>query len=204
MSMEARREPFTPDPLLGALIGLCPVVAASDSLADGVILGLGAALSALVLGLSLPSLKSLMPARLRSPMAFALAAGLAALYGLAAEAYSPLLAKGLGIYLPLVAVNCLVLASLRRGLRPGEDSALGLAATVFLYFLVSVLVAGLREVLGAGSLTLPTPGLSPRSLVILESPPLRLLVAPAGGFMVLGCLAAAYRLVQRVRGRRLP
>lgn len=204
MSMQARREPFTPDPLLGALIGLCPVVAASDSLADGVVLGLGAVLSALVLGLSLPSLKSLLPARLRAPIALALAAGLAALYGLAAEAYSPLVARGLGVYLPLVAVNCLVLASLRRGLKPGEDTALGLAATAFLYLLVVVLIAGLREVLGAGRLTLPTPGLSPESIVLLESPPLRLLVAPAGGFMILGCLAAGYRLAQRARGRRLP
>lgn len=201
--MEARRDAFIPDPVLGGLLGLCPLVAAADTLADGVILGLGASLSAAILGAGLPAFREFIPDRLRAPLALGLAAFLAALFGLAAEAYSPALAAGLGLYLPLIAVNCVTLAALRRGIR-SEELKPGLLRSSLSYLLAAVLISALREAVGLGRLTLPTPGPSPYTLVFFDEAPFRLLAAPAGGFLILGCLAAAYRFALRALGRRLP
>jgi electron transport complex protein RnfE len=202
-SMDEKREPFVPNPVVGGLLGLCPLVAAADSFADGAVIGLGAALSALALGALLPLLRGILPQRLRSPVAFVLAASFAALYSVGVEAYSPSLASGLGLYLPLTAVNCIVIATLRHSLREDGKTFPWLLGTASGYLLVALLLSGLREFLGTGSLTLPSPG-SPSALVFSQSPPLRILVAPAGGFMLLGCFAAIYRFVLRIRGRRIP
>lgn len=201
--MEKQRDPFVPNPIAGGLLGLCPLVAAADSLADGVAVGLGAALSALALGALVPLIKRSLPRRLRSPVAFVVAASVAALYSLGVEAYSPILASGLGLFLPLTAVNCIVIASLRHSLRDEGSPFPWLLPTAAGYLLVAVLLAALREALGMGCLSLPSPG-SPEVLAFAERPPLRLLVSPAGGFILLGCFAALYRFLLRISGRRIP
>jgi Na+-translocating ferredoxin:NAD+ oxidoreductase subunit E len=201
--MDERLKPFVPNPVMGGLLGLCPLVAAADSFADGAVIGLGAALSALALGALLPLLRGVLPQRLRSPVAFILAASLAALYSVGVEAYSPALASGLGLYLPLTAVNCIIIATLRHSLRDEGSPFPWLLPTAAGYLLVALILSGLREFLGAGTLTLPSPG-SPSAIAFTQAPPLRLLVAPAGGFMLLGCFAALYRFVLRIKGRRIP
>ncbi len=205
--MGAPRDAFTPDPVLGAFLGLCPLVAAARDFASGMILGLGVALSVPLLGLAARSLRTMAPERLRAPGALVLAAGFAAVYALIIAAYSPLLATGLDIYLPLLAANCLTLAALKRGLRSEQEGGGGLRGMVIMagfYLLAAMAISALRELVGLGRLSLPHAGLAPRVLVLTTSPPFRLLASPAGGFMLLGLVAAVYRWALRRRGRRLP
>lgn len=202
--MAEEREGFIPNPVLEGLIGLCPIIVTSGNFAAGTIVALGIFFSMLCLGAILPALRGLFAERLRAPLAFALAAVLAAGWALVAEAWSPPLASLTGIFIPLTLVNCLVLASLRRGVRNEDSFASWLLPTAGFYFLTVVLISAFREGLGAGRLTLPLPGPEVTSLMFFPAPPLRLLTAPAGGFILLGLLAALYRGLQKKTGRRIP
>jgi electron transport complex protein RnfE len=202
--MDRKENAFLPNPVIGSLIGLCPIVVVSGNFASGVMVALGILLSMLALGALLPAIRGLFPERLRAPLAFALAAVFSAAYGLAAEAYSPLLSTLTGIFIPLTVVNCLILTTLRRGIRDTESIAAWVLPTAFLYFLTVVLLSAFREALGSGRLTLPTPGELPMTLAIFDTAPLRILTSPAGGFILLGCFAAIYRMILRKQGRRIP
>ncbi len=202
--MEKKSSPFLPDLMLGSLVGLCPVIVVSGNFASGVIVALGILFCTLVMSLLMPALRSLFPERLRAPLAFGLAAAFTALYAVLAEAYSPLLSSLAGIFIPLTLVNCIVLATLRRGIRTEEATTRGVILKSFMFFSLLILVSAFREIAGAGRITLPMPGTEAHILTLFSLPPLRLLTAPAGGFILIGCLAALYRFVQRrLLGRRI-
>lgn len=202
--MERKDARFLPNPVIGSLVGLCPIIVVTGNFASGTIVALGILISMLVLGVMLPTLRSLFPERLRAPAALAIAACLSAGYSLVAEAYSPALSSLVGIFIPLTIVNCLVLTTIKRGIRAEEPFSAWVLPNSFLYFITVVLIAAVREILGLGRLTLPLPGDVPRTIIFMESAPLRLFSAPAGGFILLGCLAGLYRVLLRKSGRRIP
>jgi len=212
--MSDRAKPFIPNPVLGGLMGLGPLAVAARSLADGIVLGLGAALSSLALGALLPALRSRLPERFRAPASLALSTFLAMVYGLAVEIYLPIETSGLWIYLPLLAVNCLCLHSIRLSASPSErgpekKGSFGtIAQEATGYLVIACALGAFREACGLGTLTLPnlgsTSGGGIMRIVFAPEPPLRLLAAPAGGFITLGLMTAVYRLALRIRGRRIP
>lgn len=209
--MSADRKGFIPNPVLAGLVGICPLIAASRSLAEATIYGLGAALCAFLLGAVAPPLKSIIPERLQAPSMLSLSCAAALVYGYGARIYSPAIAAGLWIYLPLLAVSGLSLGVLRRTqassdrIGPDGQSQFGVVALeggVFL--LTAATFGGARELIGLGTLTLPLPGLNPPRLQLADFAPLQVLVSPAGGFILIGFAVAAYRSILRVSGRKLP
>lgn len=202
--MEKEQAPFLPDPLLGCLLGLCPAIAVSGNFASGSTIGLGLLVSMVFLGLIIPFIRRFFPERLWAAMAFALAAIIAALYSALVEAYSPLLATVTGLFLPLIAVNCLVLSTLRKAIRKDEGLWNWLLPSSLLYFVSLLLISALREILGSGSLTLPLPPGFANTVAIFPEAPLRLLSTPAGGFILLGFLVFTERLILDHQGRRIP
>jgi Na+-translocating ferredoxin:NAD+ oxidoreductase subunit E len=197
------REGFVPNPVLAGLVGVCPLVAAATNLASGFSYGLGAALCAIALGVIVPPARIILPDRLQAPATLALSAALALLFGFCLRIYSPVIASSLWIYLPLIAVSGLSLKSLRLSSlssRFGPDGRSRLATIsieAFMFLLTSTFIGGARELFGLGILTLPSSGLSLSSVTVVNIEPLRMLVSPAGGFMLLGFLVAAYRAVYR-------
>ena len=208
--MSELRDGFVPNPILAGLVGICPLVAASRSLAEGAVYGLGAALCAVALGALAPAARALVAERLQAPATLALSAALALAFGFCVRAYSSAIAAGLWLYLPLLAVSGLSLSTLRRSSNPerfgpdGRSRLADIALESLMFLLLAALVGGGREILGLGTLTLPTPGMAPARLVFSDFAPLRILVAPAGGFMLLGFLVAAYGSLVRARGRGRP
>lgn len=209
--MSERRAPFVPNPVLGGLLGICPLVAAANTLANGLVLGVGAALSVALLALALPSIYAFVPDRLRAPSSLALSAAFALLIGTAVEAFSPVTARGLGVYLPLLAVNCVSLQALRRG-PPNSDHGnldgarrignASLLVEALGYAAAATLIGALRELAGAGTLSFPLPAGQSFLLSLADESPAPLFAAPAGGFILLGSLAALYRIATRGRGRK--
>lgn len=206
--MSEIKEGFVPNPILAGLVGICPLVAAAKSLAEGIVYGLGAALCALALGAIVPFMRNAIADRLIVPASLAVSASLALSYGFCVRIYSPTIAAGLWIYLPLLAVSALSLSVLRlsfpngRFLSDGRSFIGTIALESLLFLLTAALVGGLREIAGLGTLTLPTPGFSPARVVFTDLAPLRLLVTPSGGFILLGFLVAAYRSIVRMGRRR--
>jgi Na+-translocating ferredoxin:NAD+ oxidoreductase subunit E len=205
--MSELRESYVPNPILAGLVGICPLVVASRSLAEGSAYGLGVALCAFTLGLAAPPLRSLIAERLQPPATLALSAALALAYGFCVRAYSAPIAAGLWLYLPLLAVSGLSLGALRRSPNPdrygpdGRSRLVDIALECLMFLLLAAFLGAFRELLGLGTLTLPTPGMSPSRLVLTDFAPLRVLVSPAGGFIIVGFLAAAYRALSHA-GRR--
>jgi Na+-translocating ferredoxin:NAD+ oxidoreductase subunit E len=201
-------EGFVPNPVLAGLVGICPLAAASKSFAEGLVYGLGAALCAFALGAIVPFVRGLVADRLKAPATLALSGALALSYGICVRLYSPTIAAGLWIYLPLLAVGGLSLSVLRRSPASGRSGPEGnpmlgaIAVESLLFALTAAFVGAAREVIGLGTLTLPGPGLSLPRVAISDFAPLRILVSPAGGFILLGFVVAAYRALVRAGGRR--
>ncbi len=209
--MSTARGSFVPNPVLAGLVGICPLIAISRSLAEATIYGLGAALCALVLGAIAPPLRSIIPDRLQAQSNLAISCSIALVYASCVQFYSPAIAAGLWIYLPLLAVGGLSLSVIRRSgfssSRLGPDGQSRFGAVVLesaMFLLTSALLGGARELLGLGTLTLPVPGMNPSRILFVDFAPARLLIAPAGGFIVMGFVIAAYRSIIRVSGRKLP
>lgn len=208
--MSELREGFVPNPILAGLVGICPLIAASRTLAEGAVYGLGAALIALGLGALAPPARSAIPERLQAPATLALSAALALAYAFCVKAYSSTIASSLWLYLPLLAVSGLSLSTLRRSANlerigpDGRSRLADIALEALMFLILAAVVGSLRELLGLGVLTLPTPGISPLRLVFSDFAPLRILVSPAGGFILLGFLVAAYSAIVKPGGRRNP
>jgi electron transport complex protein RnfE len=167
------------------LLGMCPTLAVTGSAVNG--LGMGVASTAVLVGsnLVISSIKNLIPDKVRIPAFILIIASFVTIIDLVMEAYTPELHEQLGIFIPLIVVNCLILgraeafASKEGALKSVLDGfVMGLGFTFALTLLGSV-----REILGSGSI-FGVKFVSPDASTIL------LFVLPPGAFIALGFLIA--------------
>jgi len=186
------------NPTFVQVIGMCPTLAVTTSAVNGIGMGL-ATLAVLVAANAVISLvRRLVPDMVRIPVYVILIAGLATVVEFLLKAYFPALNEALGIYIPLIVVNCLLLA--RAEAFAGKNGVLdslfdgvgmGLGFTLALGVLGAI-----RELIGAGTVFGITilPDMIPRTL---------LFILPPGAFITLGCLMAlinALREKKKARG----
>ncbi|HEX6928012.1 MAG TPA: electron transport complex subunit E [Gammaproteobacteria bacterium] len=142
------------NPGLVQLLGLCPLLAVSGTLING--LGLGLATTFVVLGsnLAVSVIRRFLPTHIRIPVFVLLIASLVTTIELVMNAYFHELYRVLGIFIPLIVTNCMIIgraeafASKQPPLRAAVDGlAMGLGFTVVL-----IVLGGLRELVGRGSL----------------------------------------------------
>ena len=132
---------------------------------------------------------------------------LTAAFEAALVAFAPAASAALGVYAPLIAVNCLALGVASRGSSesPGKALLEGLARGAQ-FAVVLVLIALIREVLGSGTITLFRVGGFAGTVVItgIIDQPARALGAAGGGLLCLGYLAGVFREVTRRVGAKSP
>lgn len=174
---------FTENPIFVLAIGMCPTLAVTSSAIDG--MGMGLATTAVLIGsnLVISLLRNLIPDEIRIPSFIVIIAGFVTLIQFFMQAWAPALNRSLGIYIPLIVVNCIILgraeayASKNRAI-PSIFDAVGMG----LGFTVSLTLLGIiRELLGSGSvfnLSVMPSGYEPALIMIL---------AP-GAFLTLGVL----------------
>lgn len=187
------------NPTFALVLGLCPTLAVSTSVNNAI--GMGAAATFVLLGsnIMISSLRKIIPAQIRIPCFIVIIATFVTINELMMEAYFPALDKSLGIFVPLIVVNCIVLGraeafACKRPVGESIFDALGMGAG---FTLALVIIASIRETLGAGKIlgfTL-TKGFEPIAMVIL---------AP-GALLTLGILIAVvnYWHIRKVGSRRL-
>lgn len=197
-----RKPGFTPNPALVSFLGLCPLIGATANFASGSTISLATALAVVGIDLFWWYFRSILPARLTVVSHLALASFFALSAGIAIEAYSPVIAADLDLYIPLIMVNCLVLHELRKAGTPNTQNHRSVISSAFGYFLVAVLLSLFRETIGSGSITLPSPGLVPLRFPLFPFAPLPILASPAGGFMALAAFAFVQRSVLIASSRR--
>lgn len=169
------------NPTFRLLLGMCPTMAVTTAALNG--LGMGLSTTAVLIGsnVAISALRKVIPDSIRIPAFVVIIASFVTIVGMVLKAYVPVLDAALGLYIPLIVVNCIIL---------GRAEAFAFDHTVVesamdgigmgLGFTMSLTVLGsVREIFGAGSLfgfNLFGPAYEPVTLMIL----------PPGGFMVLG------------------
>jgi len=186
------------NPGLVQLLGLCPLLAVSTSLGRGLALGL-ATLAVLTVSNTLTSLVARhVPGEVRIPVFVVLIASLVTALELAITAWRPGLHAALGIFLPLIVSNCLLLARAETfaSRQPVVHAMVDGLAMGTGFTLVIVLLGAVREVLGHGSLGSDLDQLFGPAAhswgvhLFAESHGLLLAVLPPGAFILLGLLLA--------------
>ena len=180
------------NPVLVLVLGTCPTLATSTSVMSA--LGMGAATTAVLLcsNIVISALRKVIPDKVRIPCFIVLIAGFVTMVQMLVKAFTPALDKALGIYLPLIVVNCIILGRAEMFAQKNKifDSAIdGLGMGVG-FTLTLVLMGTIREVLGSGTwLGFPIPVLADNNISIMTMAP--------GGFLVFGLLIA---LVNKISG----
>lgn len=189
---------LTENPTFVQCIGLCPTIAVTSSVENGIGMGLAATFVLIASNAVISMLRKLVPDEIRIPIFIVVIAAFVTVIQFLMEGYAPALNRALGIFIPLIVVNCIILAraeafASRNGVIASIFDGLGMG----LGFTAALTVLGaVREVLGAGTilgLSVVPAGYQPALLVIL---------AP-GGFLMLGIFMALFRAVQaRLAARR--
>ena len=195
MTKIASRTPSA-NPLLLLMTGLCPVLIPSFTLQNGMILGLGVAVHAILLAALIPMLGRLTGDSLRYFLSLAVSGLIATLYGLAVRFVFPAESYGLSPFLAFIALNCYGLSVLGGSLRQNDHERLPeYARSAGSLFLTWTVFAALRELLGSGTITLYATETA-RAMLDLRAVlkyPVRMALMPAGAFLLLGYGSALYR-----------
>ncbi|QBC44030.1 electron transport complex subunit RsxE [Iodobacter fluviatilis] len=136
------------------ILGMCPVLVVSSNIVNGVSLGLATSLVMLVSGAAIAAIRQFVPNELRSPIFILIIAALVTVVDLLFNAYAHGLYVVLGIFIPLITTNCIVLARAEAFASKNSvwDSALdGFFMGIGLTLVLAVL-GGMRELVGKGTL----------------------------------------------------
>jgi len=181
------------NPIFGLALGLCPALAVSTSAING--LGMGAAATFVLIGsnLLISSIRGFIPHKIRIPCFIVIIATFVTIVELVMAAYFPALSKQLGIFVPLIVVNCIIMCRAEAfASRNPVGSSLFDALGMGLGFTIGlVLISAIREAVGAGRLF---------GYVLFKGyqPALTLALAP-GALLVLGLLLGLSNLIFRKR-----
>ncbi len=171
------------NPIFRLLLGMCPTLAVTTAAING--LGMGLATAAVLVGSNavIALIKDLIPAKIRIPSFIVVIASFVTIIGMLMKAYLPALDKSLGLFIPLIVVNCIILAraesfASKNGVVSSIADGLGMGLG---FTLALTILASIRELLGAGSIfgiSVFGAGFEPALIMIL----------PPGAFLTLGLL----------------
>ena len=191
---------FKNNPTFRLVLGLCPTLAVTTSLENALGMGLAATFVLVCSNVLVSALRRAIPAAVHIPCYIVIIATFVTAVDLLMQAYLPDLSASLGIFIPLIVVNCVILGraeafASRNGVIDSFADGLGSGIG---FTLALALVAAVREICGAGTLTvwgdLAFKGLNPG--------PVTLAILPAGGFIALGLLLALINRIGEWRARR--
>ena len=184
---------ITNNPVLVQVLGMCSVLAITTSFFNGI--GMGAAVT-VILTLSnviISLIRKIVPDKIRIAMFIVVIAGFVTVVDLCLQAFIPALAESLGVFIPLIVVNCIILGraesfSYKNG--PVASFFDGIFQGIG-YTLVLLAMCIIREFLGNGTFGGGILGVDGKGIQILpEQFPAAMMTLPVGGFLTLGCLIA--------------
>ncbi|MBM3162307.1 MAG: electron transport complex subunit E [Chlorobi bacterium] len=185
------------NPVTKMLLGLCPVLAVTTSAVNG--LGMGLATTFVLLGsnIVISLTAKAIPDTVRIPSFVLVIATFVTIVDLLIKAYSPELNQALGIFIPLIVVNCMILGraeafASRNGIWYSVIDAVGMGLGFTLALLV---LSAFREVLGAGTIfNIPLAGEEASTILVFALPP--------GAFAGLGLIIAGLNALEKKKGSK--
>ena len=202
------------NPSLRLVLGTCPTLAVTTMAANGIGMGLAATFVLLCSNMAISALRKVIPDQVRIPCYITLIAGFVSVVQMIVKAYVPDLDKALGVYLPLIVVNCIILgrAEMFANKNTVIDSALDGIGMGLGFTLTLTIMGSIREILGSGTWMsglgslIPALGSDFAIRVIPESiDSFSLMTSAPGGFFMFGVMmAAATWLTSRPKKAAVP
>lgn len=185
---------LTQNPVLVQLLGMCSTMAITTTLFNGIGMGVCVTVILICSNIVISLLRKVIPSKIRIAAYIVVIAGFVTMVDLLMQAYLPSLSESLGIFIPLIVVNCIILGraeafasknSVGASIIDGVAQGIG-------YTIVLVIMCVVRELLGSGTFGGGILGVDGAGLRILpEQFPAMMLILPVGGFLTLGVLIAA-------------
>ena len=184
---------LTQNPVLAQLLGMCSTMAITTTLFNGIGMGLCVTIILICSNVVISLLRKVIPSKIRIAAYVVVIAGFVTIVDLLMQAYLPALSESLGIFIPLIVVNCIILGRAEAFASKNSVAASALDG-VFQglgYTIVLVVMCVVRELLGSGTFGGGILGVDGAGIRILpEQFPAMMMILPVGGFLTLGVLIA--------------
>lgn len=196
---------LTQNPVLVQLLGMCSAMAITTTLFNGIGMGLCVTIILVCSNIVISLLRKVIPSKIRIAAYIVVIAGFVTMVDLLMQAYLPALSESLGIFIPLIVVNCIILGRAEAFASKNSVGASiidGLAQGIG-YTLVLVVMCVIRELLGNGTFGGGILGVDGAGIRILpEQFPAMMMILPVGGFLTMGVVIAAvqYFLTRSKKG----
>ena len=184
---------ITNNPVLVQVIGMCSTMAITTSLFNGVGMGVAVTVILTLSNIIIAAIRKIIPDKIRIAMFIVVIAGFVTCVDLLIQAFVPALSESLGVFIPLIVVNCIILGraeafSYKNGVVAsfwdGIFQGIGYTAVLLVMCII-------REFLGAGTFGGGIVNGGDGIQILPEQFPMGMLTLPVGGFLVLACLIAA-------------
>ena len=181
----------TQNPVLVQLLGMCSTLAITTTVSNGIGMGLSVTIILTLSNIFISLLRRIIPEQVRIACYIVVIAGFVTMVDLLLQAFFPDIAESLGVFIPLIVVNCIILAraeSFASKSKPLPAAIDGICQGLG-YTMILLVMSAIRELLGAGTLN----GVR----VFPAEYAANILILPVGGFLTLGCLIALMQWIQR-------
>ena len=183
------------NPTFVQVLGMCPTLAVTTSLKNGIGMGLSVTFVLMLSNILISLLRKIIPQKIRIAAYVVIIATFVTIVDLILKAYIPSLSKSLGLFIPLIVVNCIILAraeafaSKNNVVKSAVDGiGMGLGFTVALS-----LISAIREILGNGTILDISLGISSPAIIM---------ILPPGGFLTLGIVLGIINVIKNRKGER--
>ena len=187
------------NPILSLALGLCPVIVSTQSLDNAIGMGAAVFIVLIMSNLIVSLIKNIIPSDVRIPVYIVIIASLVTCVQLLMEAYTPVVASSLGVFLPLITVNCIILGRAEAFASKNStlDSVMDAIGMALGFFLACLVIALFREFLGTGGLTLTNP-FNPDSAwswMPLVNYKISMMTQAPGGFLWVGIIMGLFNMI---------
>lgn len=183
------------NPTFVQLLGMCPTLAVTTAVSNGIGMGLSVTFVLTLSNILISLLRKFIPQKIRIAAYVVIIATFVTVVDLVLKAYIPALSQSLGLFIPLIVVNCIILAraeafaSKNGVLKSAFDGiGMGLGFTIAL-----TIISAIREILGNGTILGYSVGIST---------PATIMILPPGGFLTLGILLGLINVIKNRKGER--
>lgn len=186
---------FLENPIFVLLLGMCSALAITTTLTNAIGMGMAVTIVLIMSNVIISLLRKMIPNEIRIPVFIVIIATLVKSVQLLMNAYTPSLYSSLGVFIPLIVVNCIILGraeafASKNGVIDSLLDALGMGVG---YTLAVVIISFFRQLIGTGGLSLYNPFNASQVIFefsLFENYAISALTLPAGAFITLGLILA--------------
>ena len=183
------------NPTFVQVLGMCPTLAVTTSLKNGIGMGLSVTFVLILSNMLVSMLRKIIPQKIRIAAYVVIIATFVTIVDLVLKAYIPSLSQSLGLFIPLIVVNCIILARAEAFASKNgvvKSAADGLGMGIGFTIALSV-ISAIREILGNGTILGMSVGISTPAVIM---------ILPPGGFLTLGILLGIINVIKNRKEER--